>query len=243
MPAETPHRPRTGTPLQHSVRRNQLADAIARATADRQLLSHAFYRQWQSGGLTPDQLGRYAVQYREFESALPEFLADVVTHLDEPAQAGAAELVAQNLRDELGAPEPHLRLFDRFAASLPRTAHDVTPATSELVDTYRDLARRGPIPALSALAAYETQAAAIAWSKGSGLREWYGLDRAATVFWDVHAEMEHDHGDWTIDALSLLEPDPEAVEAIGRQGAQLWWNFLDERAAEGGLFMECPPSA
>ena len=61
------------------------------------------------------------------------------------------------------------------------------PAAEALVSTYFDLVAEGPVAALAGLAAYETQASAIASSKADGLRRWYGMDAAGTEFWDVHA--------------------------------------------------------
>jgi pyrroloquinoline quinone (PQQ) biosynthesis protein C len=147
--------------------------------------------------------------------------------------------VAQNLTDELGRPEPHLALFDRFADALatgaPVSAASPGPAAQELVATYRDLVAEGPVAALAGLAAYETQASAIATTKGDGLRQWYGMDEKGTEFWDVHAVMDAEHGDWAIDALTLLEADPAVVGDAARRGAQAWWAFLDERQAEAAL--------
>ncbi len=156
----------------------------------------------------------------------------------------AAALVAENLADELGRPEPHLTLFDRFAASAGGSGNDggtgpaaATPATpgpaaDALVTTYFDLVAEGPVAALAGLAAYETQASAIASSKAEGLRRWYGIDAAGTEFWDVHAAMDADHGDWAVAALTLLGADADEVGRSARRGADAWWALLDEREAE-----------
>ena len=77
--------------------------------------------------------------------------------------------------------------------------------------TYFDLVAEGPVAALAGLAAYETQASAIASSKAEGLRRWYGIDAAGTEFWDVHAAMDADHGDWAVAALTLLGADADEV--------------------------------
>lgn len=237
MPSATPDIPTPDCLTESSAaRRSQLAAALARATAGWELLSHSFYQRWQSGELSLHELSRYAVQYRAFESALPQVLTDIVTGIGEIHRSGASDAVRRNLRDELGNPAPHLELFDRFAAALPDAIDDrLTPSTLDLVDTYRELATRDPIRALSALAAYETQASAIASTKGAGLRKWYGINDAGREFWDVHADMEADHGDWAVDALTLLEADPSDVEESARQGADLWWSFLDERQSENEL--------
>jgi pyrroloquinoline quinone (PQQ) biosynthesis protein C len=210
-----------------------LFGAMESALDGRELLGHPFYLRWQAGELTADELARYAVNYRVFEAALPVVLTAVVEQLRHEGEVEAAATVGQNLHDELSRPEPHLALFDRFAAALD--APSVTepgPAAQALVATYADLASEGPLAAVAGLAAYEMQAAAIATTKGDGLRQWYGMDTAGTEFWDVHAGMEVDHGDWALDALALLGADPDDVSDAARRGADAWWAFLDERQAE-----------
>lgn len=210
-----------------------VAEAVALATADRQLLGHPFYLRWQAGELAPGELAEYAVNYRAFEAALPAVLGAVVEQLRTTGEVEAAATVGQNLDDELGRPEPHLDLFDRFAAALPGPASTAVPgpAARALVDTYAELLADGPVAAVAGLAAYETQAAAIAATKGEGLRQWYGIDATGTEFWDVHARMEADHGGWALDALVRLGAEPGEVATAARRGAEAWWAFLDEREA------------
>ena len=114
-------------------------------------------------------------------------------------------------------------------------AHAAQPgaAADALADTYLDLAGQSPVAAIAGLAAYETQAAAIAASKGDGLRRWYGVDADGTRFWDVHATMDADHGDWAVEALALLGADEAEVTEASRRAADAWWALLDEREAEG----------
>jgi len=108
----------------------------------------------------------------------------------------------------------------------------VGPAADALVATYTDLVQEGPVAALSGLAAYETQASAISKSKAEGLRRWYGIDDAGVAFWDVHAAMDADHGDWAIEALTHLDADPDVVADSAKRAAYAWWAFLDEREAD-----------
>jgi pyrroloquinoline-quinone synthase len=216
-----------------------LAAAVAGALDGVALLSHPFYQRWEAGELAPGELAEYAVHYRVFEAALPGILAAVADRLDADGEHGAAALVAQNLADELGPPQPHLALFDRFADAVaqlaPVAARSPGPAARALTATYRDLVEEGPAAALAGLAAYETQASAIAVTKGDGLRRWYGLDEEGTEFWDVHAVMDADHGDWAVDALALLDAEPATVARAARRAAEAWWAFLDEREAEAVL--------
>jgi pyrroloquinoline-quinone synthase len=213
-----------------------LGEALASALRGRELLGHPFYLRWQAGELAPGELAEYAVHYRAFEAALPVVLAAVVDRLRAEGEVEAAATVGQNLRDELGRPEPHLALFDRFAGALDPPSTTVPgPAARALVATYADLVADGPVATLAGLAAYETQASAIAATKGDGLRRWYGMDSAGTEFWDVHAGMEADHGEWALDSLALLGADPDEVTEAARRGADAWWAFLDEREAEAPL--------
>lgn len=211
-----------------------LHETLAASLDGREMLSHPFYRRWVAGGLAQSELAEYAVHYRGFEQALPAVLAAVVERLRAEGRTEAAAMVERNLADELGRPEPHLDLFDRFAGALPEdaTASAPGPAAEALVATYLDLVDAGPVDALAGLAAYEMQASAIARSKASGLRRWYGMDAAGTEFWDVHASIDAEHGEWAVDALALLGADPEVTGHAARRAADAWWALLDEREAE-----------
>jgi pyrroloquinoline quinone (PQQ) biosynthesis protein C len=224
----------TSSPVDASV--DRLAGAVARSLEGRALLTHPFYRRGEAGQLKAGELREYAVHYRAFEAALPAVLTAVVDQLHADGRAEAAGLVEDSLADELGRPEPHLALFDRFAGSLggETTATATVPglAAEALVSTYFELVADGPEAALAGLAAYETQASAIASTKADGLRRWYGLDTVGTEFWDVHAQMDADHGEWAISALAQLGADPVEVGDAARRGAEAWWALLDEREAE-----------
>jgi pyrroloquinoline-quinone synthase len=211
-----------------------LAAAVAASLEGRQLLTHPFYRRWEAGELGSEELAEYAVHYRAFEAVLPMVLSTVADRLAADGRTDAADLVGRNLADELGSPRPHLELFDEFAGALPDRAVATSPgpAAVALADTYRKLAEESPVAAVAGLAAYETQAAAIAATKGDGLRRWYGMDTDGTTFWDVHATMDADHGDWAVEALALLHADPDVVAEAARRAADAWWALLDEREAE-----------
>jgi pyrroloquinoline-quinone synthase len=214
-----------------------IAESIKKALAGRMLLTHPFYQRWEAGELRPGELDTYARQYRSFEAALPDVLSGVTQRLVIDGSTDVADMVRRNLDDELRHPEPHLVLFDRFATAASAqdpstdTGTVAGPAADALVATYADLVEEGPVAALSALAAYETQASAIAKSKAEGLRTWYGIDDAGVAFWDVHAAMDADHGDWAIEALVQLDADPVAVADAAKRAADAWWAFLDEREA------------
>lgn len=208
---------------------DQVHAVIADALEGRRLLEHPFYRRWEAGQLAEGELAAYAEQYRHVERALPGVLRRVVGQLPPGA---ARDLVAANLADEEAVPEPHAALFESFAAAAgARPDVAATPATTALVGLQEGVAAGDPVGAVAVLAAYEIQAEAVAATKSAGLAAHYGMAPAATRFWDVHAAMEADHATWSLDALSLLDPDPVELAAATRAGADAWWAFLDEREA------------
>ncbi len=220
-----------------SSSRTDLAAALRTALTGRELLEHPFYRRWSAGRLGRDELAAYASQYRAFEAALPAVLVAVHDRLGAEGCTEAAALVERNLADELGNPEPHLALFDRFADEREGRRTDRTSPgrrPSRWSTPISDLAEQSPVAALAGLAAYEMQAPAIARSKADGLRLLYGIDGSGTAFWDVHAVMDADHGEWALDALvgGRSASTTEVGEAASR-AAESWWALLDEREAEG----------
>jgi len=203
--------------------------AVQRALEGRRLLDHPFYRRWQAGELQPDELAEYAAQYRHFEQALVPVLTAAVAALPE---GHARDLVAANLADELGTPEPHVALFERFAAGAGASADaDPTPATAALVELYVSALDGGAATVLAVIGAYEVQAGEIAATKAAGLRRHYNHDDESAAFWDVHAAIEAGHAAWTLDALADLGAAPATIESAARRSADAWWNFLSERDA------------
>ena len=220
-------------PVHYHRRMNSdtLECVLADAVAGRRLLTHPFYRRWEAGTLRLADLAEYAAQYRHVEAELPATLARCAESLP----AGPVRTVVEaTLRDESGSEDDtsHLELFDDYARATgaPNEAA-ATPATAALVALYREAAEAGPAATLAVLAAYEVQAAEIAATKGDGLRRWYAMDEDATRFWDVHAQLDDLHHQWTLDALAALAEDPAEVVVQARRAAEAWWAFLDEREA------------
>jgi pyrroloquinoline-quinone synthase len=203
----------------------QLETALEVALADRQLLSHPFYRRWEAGELRRDELTQYAEQYRYFEAMLPAFLVTLSAQLPD---GSARDFVLANLSDEVSPPS-HLSLFEQFARFFGAADTTISPAMSHLVDSYAKVSEQGPASSLAGLWAYESQGARIADSKAEGLDRYYGAQSDAIAFWTAHGSIEEDHAKWTLDALSSLEPDPSEVELAARLIGDAWWSFLDER--------------
>jgi pyrroloquinoline quinone (PQQ) biosynthesis protein C len=195
--------------------------------AGRHLLTHPFYCRWEAGAIGLGELAAYAEQYRLIERQLPLTLAGIAAQLPEGA---AKSQVEANLADELHSPAPHTELFESFAkAAGARSDVGPTAATTNLLASIRATVATDPTAALAMVAAYEWQGADIAASKSKGLQRHFNMDAEATEFWDVHAALEADHAEWSIEALRSLRADPRVVTDFARRSAEDWWNFLDER--------------
>jgi pyrroloquinoline-quinone synthase len=201
---------------------------VTAALVDRRLLEHPFYRRWEHGEVSMDELADYAAQYRHFERYLPVFLKELVVGLPE---GSARELVAANLADEEGDPVPHVDLFERFARAVGAEAAIATPAMAELLGTYGELLDEAPAAALAGFLAYESQASDVARRKADGLRRHHGLDDHAVSFWEHHAEIDARHGAWAQRAFDECTDEPVRLVPFARQAADAWWTFLDEREA------------
>jgi pyrroloquinoline-quinone synthase len=199
--------------------------ALDAALTDHHLLDHPFYRRWELGEVSRDELARYAEQYRFFEAMFPEFLESLASQLPE---GPARQAVLDNLNDEVSAPS-HLSLFEQFAGFFSATDAPISPAMSTLVESYATLLELGPRESLAGLWAYEAQGAQIAQTKADGLVTHYGATPTATEFWTVHGLVEGDHARWTLEALSLLDTDPVEAQSAARMIGDAWWSFLDER--------------
>jgi pyrroloquinoline quinone (PQQ) biosynthesis protein C len=198
--------------------------------ADRQLLQHPFYRRWQTGHVTMEELAGYATEYLHFERYLPDFLSRLASALPTGA---ARDLIAANLADERGDPIAHVELFERFAAAVGSPAGDtesaLSPAMAALLSTYEELLAESPEAALAGFVAYESQSSAIAAEKAAGLRRDHGLDEHAVSFWEHHADVDARHGEWALDAIAAT--GAKGLDRYARRAADAWWAFLDEREA------------
>jgi pyrroloquinoline-quinone synthase len=198
---------------------------VLRTLNGKWLLDHPFYRRWERGELSRDELTAYAEQYRHFEAAFPALL---VAAADRVPEGKARDSLLENLADEIGEPT-HVTLFEAFAGHYG--ARDVTPspAMAKLLATYRWVVTQSAATTVSGIVAYELQGADIARTKAAGLTDFYGADDGARQFWDVHAGVEDHHAQWTLDALDELEPTEEEIVSGVFAVADAWWSFLDER--------------
>ena len=207
----------------------------------RSILDHPFYRAWQRGELTREQLRTYARAYFPHVEAFPAYLEAAIARAIDPTVRAELE---RNLADELGQPKPHRELWLDFAEELGLNRRAVAdaaphPSTSEVTGTFARLAAESTPAALAALYAYESQQPDVSHEKMQGLRDHYGVRSAkALAYFEVHATIDTEHREGERQALArCLEAGPCADEIARGAGAGLsaYWQLLDGICAEAGI--------
>ncbi|MCA1840990.1 MAG: iron-containing redox enzyme family protein [Actinomycetota bacterium] len=194
---------------------------------ERHLLTHPFYERWQKGKVSIEVLREYARQYYHYETALPSFLSSALEHLEEgPAKAAVQQVYV----DETSEPRPHAELWLEFAEGLGVKQQDVlesqpSPRTTNLVETYKSLCKRGSEEALGALYSYESQFPEVAKAKADGLREYYEItDEKTLAFFDLHSTLDVEHGK----AIREGFTDSELSRESAHLAIDAWWGMLDQ---------------
>jgi pyrroloquinoline-quinone synthase len=206
-----------------------VAARLDRATADRRLLEHPFYKAWAAGELTVEDLRHYSTQYWRQVESFPTYLRSLESRLDDAPK----DIVSRNLRDEVE--DDHAGLWLRFAESLGATASDVTtssvePETQACVDGFLSSEERSRAFALGMIYGYESQTPAVAETKIVGLRDHYGIEGDGAQYFALHGELDVEHTAEMAEAIALTATDEDLMqeaEAGARAGAEAIWTLLD----------------
>src|SRR5215470_17681391 len=173
-----------------------LLGRIDSAIAEKNVLKHPFYLDWQAGKLTREALQLYAAQYYRHVEAFPKHLRALAARANGPLR----DIVMENLAEEENPAAPHPKMWQDFAASLGVTdvqiaASQSLPGTQALVETFRNICARRSLPeAVAALYAYESQVPEVAATKIDGLHRFYGItDARGTAYFAVHAKVDKVH--------------------------------------------------
>ena len=217
-----------------------LADLDA-LIASRSILQHPFYRAWNEGALSRDQLAVYARYYFPHVAAFPGYLEAAAAGAQDPAvRAGLLD----NLREELSHPRPHAELWLDFAQGCgvaPEEAAGAAPAEGArgTVAAFRRLAGASTASALAALYAYESQQPEVSRTKAEGLRRHYGVtDERSLAYFTVHQEADIRHREGERQALArCLEAGASGEEVLGAaaQALDAYWGLLDGVCGEAGV--------
>src|SRR5450631_2531656 len=158
-----------------------LLERLDAAIAEKNLLKHPFYQDWQAGKLSKESLQLYAAQYYRHVEAFPKHLRVLAARTEGPLR----DIVLENLADEENPAAPHPKLWRDFASALGVSEDDVTccpalPGTQAVVETFREIVGdRSIAESVAALYAYESQVPEIATTKIDGLKKFYGVTTPA----------------------------------------------------------------
>lgn len=200
---------------------------------ERSILQHPFYRAWQRGELSPDQLATYSRVYYPHVAAFPNYLENSISCAEDPATRRTLE---DNLLDELTNPAPHPELWLDFAAALgqDRDAVKGTTPVAKVAGTtaiFDRLTSHDIASGLTALYAYESQQPEVAAEKLRGLRESYAVQGPSALnYFTVHAtaDLEHRAGERAALARCLNRNTSfDAIMSAANQALDAYWNLLD----------------
>jgi pyrroloquinoline-quinone synthase len=209
----------------------QLLEKIAAAIAEKNLLEHPFYQDWQAGKLSRESLQLYAAQYYRHVEAFPKHLRVLAARADESLKP----VVLENLAEEENPARPHPQLWRDFAGALGVTEEDITsspslPGTQNVVHTFRDICANRSIPeAVAALYAYEAQVPEIATTKIDGLNRFYGItSEKGTAYFSVHEEADKAHrAAWREWLEGHASGNEEDILTTTNEALDALWGLLD----------------
>jgi len=208
-----------------------LLEKLDAAIAQKNLLKHPFYQDWQAGKLSRESLQLYAAQYYRHVEAFPKHLRV----LAERADASLKPVVLENLAEEENPAGPHPQLWREFAEALGVSEEDIMnspslPGTQNVVHTFRDICGNRPVPeAVAALYAYESQVPEIASTKIEGLNRFYGInDAKGTAYFSVHEHADKAHrAAWRNWLLENATGSEDQILASAQDALNALWGALD----------------
>ena len=196
------------------------------------LLKHPFYKAWQAGELTIQDLQTYAAQYYFFEANFPRYLSAIHSKCSD---RNVRQSILDNLWDEEHGDYNHRAMWLDFCAGLGLEKEQVEfsetlPETQNLLDVYSQACNKGSFQeGLAVMYAYEAQVPEVAMDKMKGLQKFYGLTQPETLkFFEVHSVLDEDHSDK--EAVAIAETSVKCkveVESALQSALDAWWGFLD----------------
>jgi pyrroloquinoline-quinone synthase len=214
-----------------SVKNAGLLARLDAAIAEKSLLKHPFYQDWQAGKLSKEALQLYAAQYYRHVEAFPGHLRVLAARTEGALQG----LIRENLAEEESPEGSHPKLWRDFAAAVGVGEDDITccpslPGTQAVVQKYREICGDRPVAeAVAALYAYESQVPEIATTKIDGLKKFYGVTRAeGLAYFEVHEEADKAHrAAWRGWLEEHAVGDEEEILKTTNEALDALWGALD----------------
>jgi len=208
----------------------ELLDKIDAAIAEKNLLKHPFYQDWQAGKLNRESLQLYAEQYYRHVEAFPQHLQVLAARADESLKP----VVTENLEEELNPARPHPKLWRDFAGELGVSEEQIAvgislPGTKHVVTKFGEIcANRSLAEAVAALYAYEAQVPEIATTKIDGLKKFYGItEPKGLAYFEVHEKADKAHrAAWREWLQANAAENEEAILTSTNEALDALWHAL-----------------
>jgi pyrroloquinoline-quinone synthase len=209
----------------------ELLNRIDAAIAEKNLLKHPFYQDWQAGKLSREALQLYAAQYYKHVEAFPKHLRVLAAR----TEGSLRDIVQENLAEEENPSRPHPKLWRDFAAAVGVGEDDVTscpalPGTRAVVQAFREICGDRPVAeAVAALYAYEAQVPEIAATKIDGLKKFYGVTQPqGLAYFAVHEEADKVHrAAWRGWLEEHASGNEDEILATTNEALDALWGALD----------------
>jgi pyrroloquinoline-quinone synthase len=209
----------------------ELLKKVDAAIAEKNLLKHPFYQDWQAGKLSREALQLYAAQYYKHVEAFPKHLRVLAARTEGTLQ----ELIRENLAEEENPARPHPKLWRDFAGAVGVSEDDVTsspslPGTKAVVQKFREICGDRPVTeAVAALYAYESQVPEIATTKIDGLKKFYGVTSPeGLAYFTVHEQADKAHrAAWRGWFEEHASGDEEEILKTTNEALDALWGALD----------------
>jgi pyrroloquinoline-quinone synthase len=198
----------------------QLIDRLDAARQRWNVLEHPFYRRWECGELSREELTAYAGEYRHAVVALAD------------AAESAAPVAGRGHAEE---ERSHVELWDDFAAAV-----DAKPGPARLDGTKKCVSAwtsaSDPVEALGILYAIEAGQPDISETKLDGLIQHYGFERegSGTEYFTLHAERDQEHAAHSRELLERHARPEDADRVVDAAERALIgnWSLLDSVEAQ-----------
>jgi pyrroloquinoline-quinone synthase len=219
------------TELSAGAKNAQLLEKVDAAIAEKNLLKHPFYQDWQAGKLSRAALQLYAAQYYRHVEAFPRHLRVLAARTEGLLQG----LIRENLEEEEDPAGPHPKLWRDFAAAVGVEEEDITncpslPGTQAVVQKFREICGdRSVAEAIAAVYAYEAQVPEIATTKIEGLKKFYGVTQPeGLAYFAVHEETDKLHrAAWRSWLMEHAEGNEDEILATANEALEALWGALD----------------
>ncbi len=174
------------------------------------LLDHPFYRAWERGEVSREQLAVYHRSYADLIQNIPLYWQRIVSSLRPDDQAGTR--IVEEERE-------HILLWEAWGKDFSSPAE--FPRLEEALHIFERLT---PSELLGALQAFETQMPEVARAKKRTLMRHYGFPARSLIYFDLHMQEEPHiaYGSW----LAYRFANKQEFDEGFQKGAEMFYRSL-----------------